>query len=197
MLFKEFLELLSANELSKKLSNEQMAYVIATAFHETGSSFKPIVENLNYTTAARLRQVWPVRFADIRLAREYINNPRKLGNFVYGGRLGNNSLDDGYKYRGRGFVQITGKDNYAKFSDVVMQDLVANPEAACEPKTAVQILLFGMYSGLFTGKKLEDFINNEETDYVQARRIINADVKLNGQAIAKIAMGYYKVLASI
>jgi putative chitinase len=191
---KEFLALLSNNELCDRLTNSQMAYVLATAFHETGGSFKPIVENLNYTTASRLRQVWPVRFADIRVAREYTNNPRKLANLVYGGRLGNDSIDDGYKYRGRGFVQITGKANYAKFSDIVMEDLVANPEIACTPNVATQILLFGMHSGLFTGKKLEDFINDGETDYVNARRIINGDVRLNGQAIAKIAIAYQAVL---
>ncbi len=127
------------------------AYVLATAFHETGGKMQPVEENLNYTSAARIRQVWPSRFSTVQSAQPYVRNPQALANKVYGGRMGNTGANDGWIYRGRALAQITGKDNYKKYG------LGDNPDAALEMATAVRILFDGMINGKFTGKRLADF----------------------------------------
>lgn len=157
---------------------QQLAYVLATPYHEVGRAYKPKTESLNYTTASRIRQVWPSRFKTDAEAAPYVRQPKKLANYVYGGRMGNNQPDDGWTYRGRGWVQITGRENYRKFG------IANNPEAANDPKTAAKILVAGMRNGSFTGKKLSDYLG---TDYINARRIINADVAANGASIANVA----------
>ena len=79
----------------------------------------------------------------------------------------------GYRFRGRGYVQITGRANYRKFSDVVGTDLVAVPDLALNPDHAYKIMSAGMARGLFTGVGLPKYINPAGCDYVNARRIIN------------------------
>lgn len=78
-----------------------------------------------------------------------------------------------YPYIGRGYVQLTWKDNYRKFSTLTGFNLVQQPELACRPAIAAQIMMQGMAKGLFTGKRLSDYINSIKCDYVNARRIIN------------------------
>lgn len=164
-----------------------LAYILATAYHETGGRMQPVEENLRYS-AARLMQVWPKRFPSLSVAQQYANNPQALANKVYGGRLGNVNPNDGWQFRGRGLVQITGRDNYRKFG------IEASPDDASEPGTAVRILFDGMVDGKFTGKKLSDFINSARTDLVSARAIVNADVASNGKAISKQAEAFAKAL---
>jgi putative chitinase len=103
--------------------------------------FKRTIENLNYS-AKRLTQVWPSRFKTLEAAKPYSNNPEALGNKVYGGRLGN-ATNEGFKYRGRGFIQLTGKDNYSKASLHLEQDLVTNPDLAAT--YAVSAFVAGWY----------------------------------------------------
>lgn len=95
-------------------------------------------ENLNYS-ANRLTQVWPNRFPTLHDAEAYANNPRLLGNKVYGGRMGNTGQTDGYNYRGRGFIQLTGKDNYAKAGKAIGVDLVVSPDYAANYDVAANI----------------------------------------------------------
>lgn len=161
------------------LPDEQTAYVLATAFHETGGKMQPIEENLNYTSAARIRQVWPSRFSTVQSAQPYVRNPQALANKVYGGRMGNTGANDGWRFRGRGLVQITGKDNYKKYG------LGDNPDAALEMATAIRILFDGMINGKFTGKRLADFFGGKE-DPVGARAIVNGSDK------ASLIAGYYR-----
>src|SRR5699024_8866626 len=107
------------------------AYMLATAYHETGLNMSPNEEDLFYTTAARIRAVWPSRFSSVDAAKPYVRNPKMLANKVYNGRMGNRTgSNDGWMYRGRGQVHITGRDNYAKASRVVGADLVSNPDLA-------------------------------------------------------------------
>lgn len=162
-----------------------LAYILATAHHETGARFAPIEENLNYS-AKRLMQVWPKRFPSLAAANPYANNPERLANSVYGGRLGNDEPGDGFRYRGRGFVQITGKDNYAKYG------LAYNPEAASENDTAARIIVDGMINGRFTGMTLRAYFNETSNNPVGARKIINPDA--NGAKIAKDYEAYLKAV---
>ncbi len=105
------------------------------------SNLEPINENMNYS-GARLMEVFGTKyFKDINDANAVAaQGPEAIGNRVYGGRMGN-AADEGYKYRGRGFVQLTGKDNYAKYSQMVFGDdrLVQNPDLLLDPQIAAQV----------------------------------------------------------
>lgn len=161
---------------------QHLAYILASAHHETGGRFQPIEEYMFYS-AKRLTQVWPKRFPTIASAQPYANNPKGLANKVYGGRMGN-ALNEGWTYRGRGLIQITGKDNYAKFG------IATVPDKALQMPTSVMILFNGMEKGLFTGKKLSDYLNDKKTDYTAARAIVNGDTKTNGAKIAATAKAF-------
>ena len=95
-------------------------------------------------------------------------------------------------YYGRGYVQLTWRRNYERMGDLLDVDLVNQPDLAMEPETAYKVLSLGMRRGLFTGKKLGDYINGDSTDYLHARRIINAMDK--AQLIADYAQTYEEIL---
>jgi len=111
-----------------KLSPVRAAHFFAQTAHETGN-FKAFSENLNYG-AAGLRGIFGKYFPTDALAAEYERKPEKIANRVYGGRMGNGdeASGDGYKYRGRGFLHITGKEMYAKCGKALGIDLVKHPE---------------------------------------------------------------------
>lgn len=176
-------------------SFDRMAYVLATPYHEAGRPLLPVAENLNYS-AKRIREVWPSRFRSDKAAEPYANNPEALGNKVYArDDLGNDKPGDGYRYRGRGLSQITGKAMYAKFGKLMAIDLVGNPDLALDPKIAARILVVGMRDGLFRpGNSLATYINPGKVDYVGARAIINNDVKASGEKIASYANKFRRAL---
>ena len=99
------------------------------------ANFTNLQENLNYS-AQRLMQVWPSRFPYIIAAEPYAHNPEKLANFVYAGRMGNLEDGDGYTYRGRGLIQITGREMYAKCGNALGIDLIDNPDLLLTPEYA-------------------------------------------------------------
>lgn len=150
------LELLGHNmESDPDLKNLQWAaYMLATVKHECADTWQPIVE---------------------RGPRSYFDK-YETGTPI-GKRLGNTEPGDGWRFRGRGYVQITGRANYARMTDVLKlapdADLTQDPEQALRPTIAYQIMSVGMRKGLFTGKKLGDYINATGCDYRNARRIIN------------------------
>lgn len=149
------------------------AYILATAYHETGLAMSPNVESLNYTSAARIRAVWPSRFSSVAAAQPYVRNPKALANKVYNGRMGNRSgTDDGWDYRGRGQVHLTGRDNYKKASAATGLDLVGSPDLALRRDVSAKILVAGMSEGWFTGKRLSDY-----QSYEDMRRIVNGTDK--------------------
>jgi len=91
-------------------------------------------------------------------------------------------------YYGRGYVQLTGIDNYRKASQLVGVDLVNDPEKATDPQIAAKILVVGMRDGMFTGQKLSDYVGNGKADFVGARQIVNDSDK--SSAIAENAQRY-------
>jgi putative chitinase len=108
-------------------TNLRLAHFLAQcALESTG--FKATVENLNYS-AGRIPQVFPKYFTNVDPAG-YAHNPQKLGSRVYANRMGNGdeASGDGFRYRGRGYIQLTGKNNYTSFSSFVGEDCVANPD---------------------------------------------------------------------
>lgn len=172
---------------------EKLAYALATVRHEVGPAMLPIVENMNYS-AKRMMEVWPSRFTSISSARPYANNPEKLGNNVYGGRLGN-GIFDGYKFRGRGIgAQITGADSYRKYGELLGMDFIKDPDLVMDVNIGARILMLGFTDHPFTGYKISNSINGNKVDYIQARRTVNADVGRVGESIAKDARKFEEIL---
>lgn len=151
-------------ESSKKKANVyEVSYMLATARHETFQfptqeyfSEKPEVGSVSY-----------FNYLDPVLA----STPERR---VIAKKNGNLLEGDGYKYRGRGCVHLTWKSNYQKFSNLLSVDFVSDPDAAGKFEHAVPIMIIGMTEGMFTGKRLADYINVRGVDYLAARRIINS-----------------------
>ena len=129
-------------ELVKKLTEtgitgkREQANILAQIQRESGGVARS--ENLNYT-AEQLLKTFPNRVKSIEEAQQLVQQgPEAIGNKIYGGRMGN-AADEGYKYRGRGLIQLTGKDNYAKYGKMLGIDLVNKPELANDPKIAKDI----------------------------------------------------------
>lgn len=150
----------------------KLAYALATEKHETGNAMQPIVERGN---AAYFRK--------------------------YEGRqdLGNTEAGDGARYKGRGKVQITGRRNYAFWGKRLGVDLVGKPELALDPDIAVRLLIEGSMLGVYTGRKLGDYIDDVDEDdaedmreYTEARRVING--RDRAQEIAKDALAFEHAL---
>ena len=118
----------------------RISHFFAQIATETGGLLR-LDENLNYTTVKRLREIFRSKFKTDDSARGYIHNPEKLANFVYAGRNGNSKPDDGWKYRGSGLIQITGRDNFDEIGRLVGLDLVNDPELARKPDSALEIAL--------------------------------------------------------
>lgn len=105
----------------------KLAHFLAQCGHESGG-FKLTQENLNYS-AQGLKNIFPKYFPG-NLSESYARNPQKIASKVYGGRMGNGpeSTGEGYKFRGRGYIQLTGKDNYTAFGKAINEDIVNNPD---------------------------------------------------------------------
>jgi putative chitinase len=105
----------------------RLAHFLAQCGHESGG-FKAVQENLNYS-ADGLKKIFPKYFPG-NLNESYARNPEKIASRVYGGRMGNGdeSTGEGYKFRGRGYIQLTGKQNYTNFAKFIGEDTVANPD---------------------------------------------------------------------
>lgn len=115
----------------------RLQYFLAQLGHES-NGLTHREENLNYS-ATRLMEIWPSRFPTLAIAQKYDRDPEKLANFVYGGRMGNVNPGDGYKYRGRGYIQLTGRETYREIGKVAGLDLEGSPELAAKPENAIRI----------------------------------------------------------
>lgn len=141
-----------------------VAYGLATAWHETAATMQPIKEFGG-----------PKYF--YRMYDPKGQNPKLAA------RLGNRLAGDGAKYAGRGYVQLTGRANYAKYG------IADTPDDAMKPDVAARILVDGMSKGVFTGKNLADYLPG---DYANARRIINGTDR--AAHIANLAIGFETAL---
>lgn len=171
----------------KHLPATHLACVMGNVYHEC--KMKPLTENLNYS-AKRLRQVWPSRFKNAAQAAKYARNPKALANNVYANRLGNGNeaSGDGWRFRGRGYIQITGRANYAKFG------LDTRPDDALLPARAARVAVDGMDLGMFTGKKLKDYASGGSFNFKAARAIVNADVGRVGDEVARYCRAFLNAL---
>jgi len=202
---------------------DQVAYILATTEHESDfgetkySRSTSLVEDRNGfsqqadgTWSAKVHTNGKTVTAASKEALE-----TAYWDSAYGGRLGNESgTTDGRDYRGRGFVQITGEANYEKMSDLLNEqgfsythdgvtyggqgqliDLKAHPEHVNEvPSVAARILVEGSMAGSFTNKALGDYVNDDNTDFSSARKVVNSDGATNGDKIAEMARDYAAAL---
>ena len=112
---------------------KRIAAFIAQVGHES-SHLKLLVENLSYSADA-LRRNWPSRFS-MELASSVARKPEQIANIAYSNRMGNTATGDGWRYRGRGLIHITGKNNYRECGEALGQDLIAHPELLEKPQHA-------------------------------------------------------------
>lgn len=121
------------------LSAKRAAHLLGQASHESGG-FKLVRENLNYSAETMLR-VWPSRFKTLADAQPFARNPKALADKVYSGRMGN-AEGEGHIYIGRGFLQLTGKDNYRAFAaDMGAPEILKDP-ALVETKYAFETAIW-------------------------------------------------------
>ena len=157
-------------------SKRQAAFIGQCAVES--ANFTRLQENLNYS-AQRLTQVWPSRFPNINMAESYAHNPEKLADFVYAGRMGNLQDGDGWKFHGRGLIQLTGRENYANCGSGVGVDLIDNPDLLLTPQYAA------LSAGWFWNKKgLNALADTQE--YGAMTRRINGGLTGLDERIAKI-----------
>lgn len=145
------------NDKSYVCSLKKIAYMLATAKHETGHTFEPITERGNRSYFNKYDPV-------------LANTPERRKRAI---EMENTQQGDGFKYRGRGYVQLTWKKNYRKSGEYLKKDLVNNPELALDQKNATKIMIYGMETGMFTTKKISSYISEDTADYLNARRVIN------------------------
>jgi putative chitinase len=126
----------------------RLAHFLAQCGHESGG-FKATQENLNYS-ASGLKGIFSKYFKEAGLAEQYQRNPQKIASRVYGGRMGNGpeSTGDGFKFRGRGYIQLTGKDNYTAFGRAINEDLTVNPDKVATHYALLSAAWFFTKNGL-------------------------------------------------
>jgi putative chitinase len=138
----------------------RLAHFLAQTGHESGG-FKFKSENLNYS-AEILRKVFPKYFPDIVVAKQYERKPEAIASRVYGGRMGNGPevTKEGFKYKGRGYIQLTGKDNYKAFDATVPEDILANPDLVATQYPLLSAAWF------WNSRKLNSIADQGATDEV-------------------------------
>lgn len=126
----------------------RLAHFLAQCAHESGN-FKFVEENLNYSSDG-LKKIFPKYFPNT-LSESYARNPEKIASRVYGGRMGNGdeSTKEGYKFRGRGYIQLTGKENYRKFGQFIGEDTIANPDLVSKKYPLTSAAFFFNSNGLW------------------------------------------------
>lgn len=152
---------LKAAQAYYKLSDARAAHFFAQTAHESGG-FKAFSENLNYS-ADGLNKIFPKYFKNAgRDANKYARKPEMIANVVYASRMGNGDISsgDGWKYRGRGALQLTGKDNYKAFSDYLKKpEIMTDPDLVAEDYSFESAMFFFEKNGLW--KICDKGVNDE------------------------------------
>lgn len=154
---------------SKKLDNNQIAYILATAYHEC----------YNWKKGTHWIPIREIGSLEYFIKKYFLNNRVRRW-------LGNDDKKDAVDFIGRGYIQITGESNYEKFN------IQHNPELALEYKKATEILVDGMINGMFTGVALSKFIRKDKVDFINARRVVNSLDKAD--LIMNYAIDFLKIL---
>jgi putative chitinase len=138
----------------------RLAHFLAQCGHESGG-FRLTKENLNYS-AKGLNGIFKKYFPTLESAKAYERKPEKIANKVYGNRMGNGpeSSGDGAKYCGRGYIQLTGKDNYTAFGKSINEDIAANPTVVADKYALLSAAWF------FSKNKLHTMADEGATDAV-------------------------------
>ncbi|MGG7518506.1 glycoside hydrolase family 19 protein [Allorhizobium undicola] len=137
---------------------DQLAYVLATAVHETAGRLAPVRETLAESDAEAVARL-EAAYGAGRLPQ--VSQPYWRPD------------EEGKSWFGRGFVQLTFRRNYERMGEALGLDLVADPDLALKSEVAADALVAGMRQGLFTGRRLDEFLQGERQDWVGARRIVN------------------------
>lgn len=151
-----------------KLSDSRASHLMGQVSHESGG-WKRTKESLYYSSPERLMAVWPSRFPTIESAEPYAKNPTALAGKVYAGRMGNETEEQAAMYIGRGFLQLTGHDNYRAFaSDMRLPEVITDPALVEEEYAFETALWFFEKNGLFD---IADEGVNEDTIKRITRRV--------------------------
>ena len=173
------LGLIRAMDFYKINTPLQQAAFLAQCAHES-REFTATEENLNYSAEGLLR-VFPKYFKSLEQATMYARNPRAIASYVYANRMGNGpeSSGDGYRYRGRGYIQLTGHDNYMQFAAATATDALNQPSLVADTEGAA------LSAGWFWAKNSLNLLADKE-DMIAITRRINGG--LNG---LQERMAYY------
>lgn len=127
----------------------KLAHFLAQCAHESGD-FKTTQENLNYSETGLLKTF--SKYFNATQAQEYARKPEKIGSRVYANRMGNGdeASQDGWKYRGRGYIQLTGKANYKAFSDFIGEDCVSNPDLVATKYSLLSAAFFFQHNQIWS-----------------------------------------------
>ena len=152
----------------------RLVHFLAQCAHESGG-FKVVTENLNYS-AEGLKKIFPKYFPG-NLNESYARKPEKIANRVYGGRMGNGPEEsgDGWKFRGRGYIQLTSRSNYAEFDKLVPEDIIANPDLVATKYPLVSAAFFFNKNGLW---KICDKGADDATVTAVTKRVNGAHIGL-------------------
>ncbi len=168
----------------------RLAHFLAQCGHESGG-FKLVNENLNYS-ADGLKKIFPKYFAQAGLAESYARQPEKIASRVYGGRMGNGdeSTKEGFKFRGRGYIQLTGKSNYTEFDKFVDDDILANPDLVATKYPLLSAAWFFHKNGL---NAISDKGGDDATVTAVTKRVNGGTIGLPDRI--KHFKEYYSLLA--
>jgi putative chitinase len=151
----------------------RLCHFLAQCGHESGN-FKAVNENLNYG-AKGLLGLFKKYFPTEAKAKEYERKPEKIANLIYGGRMGNGpeASGEGYKFRGRGYIQLTGKDNYSAFDKVVAENILETPDLVATKYPLLSAAWF------WNSRKLNELADKGATD----AEVTSITKKVNGGTI--------------
>lgn len=155
------------------LTPRQQAAFLGQCGHECGN-FRVLEENLNYR-AETLMRIWPKRFPTLEIANQYAKNPKKIANKVYADRMGNRdeASGDGYRFRGRGCIQLTGSANYFHAGKALGVDFIMEPDLVATPQYAA------LTAGFFWSTQKLNAIAESGNNLALTKKINGGSIGLN------------------